>query len=207
MSPTTPKLVEYSKARRQIRDGDLLLWRPTSVWGWLIARLSGSEHCHAAKAARVSVSATRSVLVSIETAEGKGGTAQPLSEQVERYPGKIDVYETNPDGIWQHYDRAASVEWSWRHVPGRPYGMRSLLWLACSYVIGLRVFVRPDADDESNGTKPPHCSGACSMADRIAGGVDPVPGRADLATSPGDLERSPFYRFRFTLIPDAEVSK
>lgn len=209
METPARRYVQYSIARRRIRDGDLLLWRPTSFHGWLIARLTGSEHCHASKAAWVPISLTRSVLVALETAEGKGGTVTPLRDQVERYPGRINVYETNPDNRWPEYDRAASSEWLWRHIPGRRYGLWALVRLALTHMFGLRLFVQPDRDDTTNGTKPPHCSGACSMADRIGGGVDPVNGRADNATAPGDLERSPFYRYRFTLIPDdwAEDSK
>jgi hypothetical protein len=37
------------------------------------------------------------------------------------------------------------------------------------------------------------------MADRIGGGVDPVPHLADRLTEPADLARSPFFRYRFTL--------
>jgi hypothetical protein len=41
------------------------------------------------------------------------------------------------------------------------------------------------------------------MADRVGGGVDPVPDLANRETEPADLARSPFYRYRFTLAPDA----
>ena len=34
-----------------------------------------------------------------------------------------------------------------------------------------------------------------------AGGVDPVPNLADRLTEPGDLARSAFYEYRFTLLP------
>jgi len=37
--------------------------------------------------------------------------------------------------------------------------------------------------------------------DRIGGGVDPVKHLADRLTEPADLARSPFYKYRFTLVP------
>jgi hypothetical protein len=39
------------------------------------------------------------------------------------------------------------------------------------------------------------------MADRLGGGVDPVENLPDRLTEPADLARSPFYRYRFTLLP------
>lgn len=216
MSPDRRRNVEYSQARREIGDADLLLWRPAGLLealrsllrlrigplvGWAIARLSRSEHCHASKASWVGSGDFR-VLMAVETAEGKGGTSQPLSEQVETFPGRIDVYEVNPGNRWPEYDRARSIAWTWRHIPGKPYGLRALLRAGLTLLPWVRLWVQPSREDDANGTKAPHCSAACSMADRIGGRVDPVPGRSDLATEPGDLERSPFYDYRFTLVPD-----
>ena len=62
-----------------------------------------------------------------------------------------------------------------------------------------RLLVAPDLDDAKALDQPPYCSQACVMADRIGGGVDPVPQLADRLTEPADLARSPFYRYRFTL--------
>jgi len=62
----------------------------------------------------------------------------------------------------------------------------------------VRLFVRPETDDAANGTHPPFCSQAVALACR-AGGVDPVPQLADRLTEPGDLARSPFFAYLFTL--------
>ena len=202
MSQTTDnhRLVPYSEARGQIRDADLLLWRPTSWDGWIIAQLTRSEHCHASKAAWEA-----SRLMTLGTEGGKGGIAEPLSEQVAKYPGIIDVYEVNPEGRWHGYDRAASIAWTRNHVVGQKYGWWATIRSGLSRVIVLRWFpyFSPNRDDEANGTKPPNCSAACSMSDRLGGNVDPVENLSDLATEPGDLARSPFYKYRFTLTPDS----
>ena len=55
-------------------------------------------------------------------------------------------------------------------------------------------------DDRAVDRRPPFCSHACAMADRLGGQVDPVPQLSDRLTEPADLARSPFYRYRFTLI-------
>ncbi len=53
----------------------------------------------------------------------------------------------------------------------------------------IRWFVRADVDDRALDRRAPFCSQACAMADRLGGGVDPVPQLADrftewLATRP-----------------------
>jgi hypothetical protein len=65
----------------------------------------------------------------------------------------------------------------------------------------VRWFVKPELDDNAIDRRPPFCSQACAMADRQGGGVDPVKDLADRLTEPADLARSPFYQYRFTLLP------
>ena len=205
MSPTPDnrRYVPFSEAAPQIQDGDLLLWRPhggliARVRGGVVARLTRGEHCHASKAAWKD-----GILTTIGTEEGRGGVEEPLEPLVRRYPGRIDVYETNPGNRWPDYDRVASIAWTRRHV-GEPYGWRATVRCALSRFIFLRwlPWFAPNRDDDANG-RPPNCSALCSMSDHLGGGVDPVPGLADNATEPVNLARSPFYRYRFTLVPNS----
>jgi hypothetical protein len=85
-------------------------------------------------------------------------------------------------------------------ITGRRYGWWSLLWVAMVHLPVVRLLVRPDTDDSANGSLP-FCSQAVARACR-AGGVDPVPNLADRLTEPGDLARSVFFRYRFTLFPE-----
>ena len=195
--------IPFSEAAPRIQDADLLLWRPhggliARIRGWVVAQLTRGEYCHASKAAW-----TDGVLQTIGTEEGRGGIEEPLEPLVKQHPGRIDVYETNPDSL-ARYDRAGSIAWTRRHV-GEPYGWRATLRCALSRAIILRwlPWFAPSTDDEDNGTKPPNCSALCSMSDRIGGGVDPVRGLSDNATEPVNLARSPFYCYRFTLVPDS----
>lgn len=184
------RLVCYGEARGQIRDADLLLFRKRG----LIAVAGRGEHSHAAKAAWWDGD-----LFCLEIRELVGGRAVTLSSQVRRAPGRIDVYEVNPDDRWPEFDRAGSVRLM-RRLAGCRYGYRGLAGAAVLHLPVVRWFVKANVDDQAVDRRPPFCSHACAMADRLGGGVDPVEHLADRLTEPADLARSPFYRYRFTLV-------
>jgi hypothetical protein len=190
-APAEPTLVHYPSVRHHIRDGDLLLFRNRG----LISIAGRGEHCHAAKAAWWG-----NDLFCLEVTGWFGGRAVTLSSQVAQKPGRIEVYEVNPGNRWPQYDRVAAVRFM-RRLCGCPYGYGGLLAAALLHLPLVRWLVRPDLDDAACDRRPPFCSQACAMADRIGGGVDPVPHLADRLTEPADLARSSFYQYRFTLIP------
>jgi hypothetical protein len=183
--------VHYAEARHWICDSDLLLYRSRG----LIASAGRGKHSHAAKAAWWD-----DELFCLEVCEWYGGRAVTLSSQVRRWPGRIDVYQTNPDGRWTQYDPAGAVRFM-RQLSGCHYGWSALLAASLLHLPLARWLVRPCLDDDTLDGRPPFCSEACAMADRLGGGVDPVPNLPDRLTEPADLARSPFYRYRFTLIP------
>ncbi|MGA2621674.1 MAG: hypothetical protein ABSF26_29080 [Thermoguttaceae bacterium] len=186
-----PRLVRYPAVRHHIRDGDLLLLRRRGI----IAVTGRGEHSHAAKAAWWG-----NDLFCLEVREWIGGRAVTLSSQVARWPGRIDVYQANPDNRWPSYNRAGAVR-AMRRLCGCQYGYAALVGAALLHLPVARWFVRPRLDQEAAEGSPPFCSQACSMADRLGGGVDPVENLPDRLTEPADLARSPFYRYRFTLLP------
>ncbi len=185
------KRVSYAEARREIHDGDLLLFRRRGV----ISIAGRGEHSHAAKAAWWD-----DALFCLEVREWVGGRAVTLSSQVRRWPGRIDVYEVNPQGRWPEYDTRGATAFM-RRMAGCDYGYAGVAAAALLHLPIVRWFVRPDVDDRARDRRPPFCSQACATADRIGGGVDPVRHLADRLTEPADLARSPFYRYRFTLQP------
>jgi len=186
-----PRLVSYAKVRQEIHDSDLLLFRS----GGLIAKCGRGVHSHAAKAAWWGED-----LFLLEVLQLAGARAVTLSSQVQRHPGRYDVYETNPGGRWPNYDRAAAARFM-RRLCGCEYGYRGLAAAALLHLPLVRCLLRAEVDDKAADRRPPFCSQACVMADRIGGGVDPVEQLADRLTEPADLARSPFYRYRFTLAP------
>ena len=192
-----PKLVHYPDVRSSILDGDQLLLRRQGVIGSIIASMGRGIHSHAAKAAWWG-----SDLFCLEVREFHGGRAVTLSSQVEKYPGQYDVYEVNPSGRWTGYKRAGSTQFM-RRLCGTEYGYFNLWRAALLHMPVVRCLVKVQtADCECILERiPSFCSQACALADRLGGGVDSVPNLADRLTEPADLARSPFYQYRFTLIP------
>lgn len=189
MTNSTLQLLPYRDARGQIRCGDLLLFRRRG----LISIAGRGDHSHAAKAAWWGED-----LFCLEVREWHGGRAVTLSSQVQRFPGRIDVFEVNPFDRWPHYDRAGASA-VMRRLAGCAYGYAGVAAAALLHLPVVRLFTEPDVHDDAASGRPPFCSSACAMSDRIGGGVDPVPHLADRLTLPADLARSPFYRYRFTL--------
>ena len=181
----------YGDARGLIADSDLLLFRRRG----LISAAGRGTHSHAAKAAW-----WNGDLFCLEVREWKGGRAVTLSSQVRRFPGRIDVYATNPDVRWCEYDRPGATR-VMRRLAGCDYGYYGVLCAALLHLPIVRLLVEANVDDESSTCHPPFCSQACVLSDRVGGGVDPVLHLADGLTLPADLARSPFYQYRFTLNP------
>lgn len=184
------KLVSLTEAARTIRDGDLLLVRRRG----LIAIAGRGVHSHAAKAAWWGGD-----LFCLEVREWHGGRAVTLASQVRKRPGAIDVFRANPCGRWAEYDPQGATKFM-RRLAGCDYGYGAVVGAALVHLPLVRLWVRPEMEDECAERRPPFCSQACAMADRIGGGVDPVPHLADRLTEPADLARSPFYEYAFTLV-------
>lgn len=185
--------ITLAEAIDDIRDGDLLLFRGRGLVARLIGVAGRSEYTHAARAVWWG-----SDLFCCEVRELKGGRAVTLASQVRRFPGAIDVFEANPGGRWREYDRHGAVRYM-RRLAGCDYGYRGVLTAALRHMPLWRFLVAADGDDRRVAIEPPFCSQASTMADRLGGGVDPVPHLADRLTEPADLARSPFFRYRFTL--------
>ena len=190
MDPKQRKFVRLEEARNHIQDADLLLFRRRG----LIAIAGRGEHSHAAKAAWWDDD-----LLCLEIREFKGGRAVTLASQIDRHSGRIDVLEANNSDRWPEFDRTGATKFL-RQLAGCDYGYAALLAAALLHLPLVRLVVKSEIDDTTIDRRPPFCSQACAMADRIGGGVDPVPHLADRLTEPADLARSPFYRYRFTLV-------
>lgn len=261
-------LVPLEQAKREIFSADLLLFRKRGV----ISVAGRGIHSHAAKAAWWG-----NDLFCLEVREFHGGRAVTLESQVNRRPGRIDVFRANADDRWPEYSRRGATALM-RRFAGCDYGYWNVFKTALTHVPGFRFFCRPTMGDDSdrkwlrrffgneaffpgndvdrdaafdwkNRTNrnserdfdpdrapfgpagdvpfwpeeegmdgeedeleagegrgreklsPPYCSEACSIADRLGGGVNPVEFLSDRFTEPADLARSPFYRYLFTLEP------
>ena len=177
----TPKILRVylhlKEAQKRIRDSDLLLFRRRGF----IAIAGRGEHNHAAKAVW-----WENDLFCLEVIWYCGGRAVTLASQVKQNPGRIDVYQANPHNRWPDYDRQQAVR-IMRKVCGQGYGYFGVIAATLLHLPIVRWFVHPDIDDRAIDRRPPFCSQACAMADRL--------------TEPADLARSSFYQYKFTLIP------
>ena len=185
-----PHFVTLADALGTIADSDLLLFRRRG----LISIAGRGTHSHAAKAAWWGDD-----LFCLEVREWHGGRAVTLASQVAKRPGRIDVFHANTGNRWPEYDRARSTILM-RRLAGCDYGYAAVLAAAMLHLPFVRLAVRAELEDSAIDRRPPFCSHACAMADRLGGGVDPVPHLADHQLTPADLAQSPFYEYSFTLV-------
>jgi len=185
--------VRLTQAKGKIRDGDLLLFRGTGLLARLIRVAGRTRYSHAAKAVW-----WHGILFCCEVRELKGGRAVTLASQVRKYSGAIDVFAVNPQERWDSYDRQGAIR-KMLALTGCDYGYLAVLKAALLHLPMVRLLVPPSLCDTQSAVSPPFCSAACATADRVGGKVDPVPHLADHLTEPGDLARSAFYQYRFTL--------
>ncbi len=189
--------LDYASVRQEIWNGDLLLFRKRrfGFMDAMIAVAGRGVYSHAAKAAW-----WKNDLFCIEVREWHGGRAVTLSSQVKRYPERIDVYRPNANNRWPSYSPERSLE-IMRRFAGGDYGYGNVLAAAMTHLPCFRFFMRPDRNDNAPimMKRPPFCSEAVAMAERIGGNVDPIPQLADRFAEPSDLARSPFYEYLFTL--------
>ena len=186
--------VKLSDVAADIRDGDLLLFRGRGAIARLIGVAGRSDYTHAARAVWWG-----NDLFCCEVRELRGGRAVTLESQVRQVPRahrRLRGESLEPlAGVRPPRRRAIHAAAGWlrlRLSRGAPGGAAARAAVAIPGPPGQR---RPDASPD----QPPFCSQASTMADRLGGGVDPVPHLADRLTEPADLARSPFYRYRFTL--------
>ena len=196
MTPDALREITYYSNRSSIWDGDLLLFRPATRLGRLIARAGRSEYCHVGTA----VWACGDLLCCDTRATG--GRRVRLSNLVEAYPGTIDWYRPLYSGSEElgHAKRESVADWVFRRAEGL-YGWGTILKMALLHapVIRWLIDAHEYRDDVAAGSTQPVCSELRSMADRLVGD-DPVPNLADRLTEPGDLARSPMYRYMGTLV-------
>ena len=181
--------MRYCEARPLLADGDVLLFRSRGLIWSLIAVGGRSCYTHAAMAGR-----WRRRVMCVEMTGG-GGRAQALSNLVEQWPGKIDVYRAK--GI-PSVKRLRALDYM-IDVTARPYGSWNLARAAVLHLPLIRCFVSPSLDDSEDDCRPQFCSQAIASAYRSVG-YDLVPNLSDRLTEPGDLARSAMLEYQFTLI-------
>ena len=191
-----PLPIKLMHVRRELRDGDLLLFRGHGLTSRLIRTAGRSEYSHAAM-----VAWCHGLCMCLEMRELRGGRAVTLASQVERFPGCIDAY-TVRGVFWNKFDRHAAVQAMIRRCGGQ-YSYAGLWSAALLHLPFVRLLAKPNLDDVDQGADamPEFCSQAVANAARLGGGIDPVPNTSDRITEPGDLARSHLWEKRWRLLP------
>jgi hypothetical protein len=192
--------VPYRSVRDSIRNGDLLLWEPTNLFGRLISRKTHGPYSHVGSA-----SWAGDVLESHDMLQWNGGMTRNLSTLVRKFPGKAHVYRV------PHLNRQHFFSQLQRRRAGEDYGWNDLFWATIFNDFG---FVSPskrrlkdvDRDKESEAwtdlyhvpvTQPAFCSQGVASDLRNAG-VRVYPELAAWEISPNML--AAISEYRFTLI-------
>ncbi len=187
-----PRLVLYQDLRETVRDGDLLLWRPTSLPGRMI-RLGSSlvrwkwiPYSHASMAAW----GQNGRLYNLEQIQWLGSQHKPLSKLLARYPGSCE--------IWRPVDPSFDGQGAVRQMlwlMGQHYG-----WSTFPRIILRTTFpgLLAPAENSDDPDQPLVCSSAYSFAARTGGGIAPCPQKPDVEVSPADLALSGFARYHAT---------
>jgi hypothetical protein len=171
-------LVHYAGIRREIRDGDILLFRGKSWLSRLICRVTGSPYSHAAI-----VAWWNERLVVLE-AVGKGIVVSRMSIVVGKYSGKVELWTTDENLARTEVIRAA------QRLLGKRYSPYKLVRNLDRLVFGGPRHGEADPD------APPDdfiCSEFVSRVWRT-GGIDLVRDAPDMYTKPSDIAKSPHLR-------------
>ncbi len=88
----------------------------------------------------------------------------------------------------REYDRRGAMR-AMRRLAGCAYGYWGVVTASLLHLPFVRLAAHADVRDAEHTGRPPFCSQACAMSDRLGGGVDPVSHLADRMTLPADLVR------------------
>lgn len=202
-------VIPYCEAYDLLNEGDVLLFRSKSWFGWFIKKYTTSTYSHAAITSR-----HNGIIEIIEFHGITGGVTYNLARAVKQSPGLIDVYRPSP--IWTRIlfngkktsttsiiftpEKARKISNTMRSLTGLPYGWKRIWWFAKKKLVGLRLFYKPEdlMDDNEQEIIYPVCSTAVAYSFSKAG-FDVLKNKADNWTEPGHLALSTNLNKIFTL--------
>lgn len=206
--------VDFAEARELLAEGDVLLFRGTGFWSYFIKKGGYGRYSHVGIASSHGTNGSR-VWECVEFREYKGGRSVNLKTYMEQSNIEIDVYR--PSSIKRIYQYDTEIEQvmpitiglntkavtnAMREMTGLPYGWRRIALLMQMKIPFLRFFysIESISDDTLEHPIYPICSTAVAYSFSKAG-FDLVHNRADRATEPSDIARSPLLSYIFTIRP------
>lgn len=191
-------LVPYDVYRADALDGDVLLWKPHDLIGELIARETNGPYCHASAVVFVHDRPFQSAY-----REGENGFLSPLSAEIRRNSGQIDVYRAPIDAIQRAQIRRHLLDdlggdYAWANIQ---QFVLDASWFGRLFE-GLPWF-RARLQSRRASLERSRTSSICSQHVARAYGrgarYELCPQRSYSRTSPNDLARSPRLKYHATL--------
>ncbi len=217
-------ILPYKEATSCLQEGDVLLFRGTTLVSKLIGSMTETPYSHVGVASYVN--GNQGIWKCIEFREGSfiagmfnsnaagGGRSINLEHIVKQYSELIDVYRpiTIFDRIvfnersrktrsYKKKFNGKKVTRIMEKMTGLPYGWRRIWWMIRHKLLFIRWFNNWKDDlslDELQDIVYPVCSTAVAYAFNI-NGYDLVHNRSDQWTEPGDIAKSPRLNYLFTL--------
>ncbi|MEE9372918.1 MAG: YiiX/YebB-like N1pC/P60 family cysteine hydrolase [Saprospiraceae bacterium] len=171
--------IQYQDIRSNIKDADILLYKGTGLFSYLIKKITRSEYSHAGLAVR-----WNDRLMVME-AVGRGVIVTPLSTNVRKYHGDVEWFQCKEK--ISDEKRLLIIQFAQKEL-GKKYSILGVLWIA--YHILLK---KPFTESESDITsKRLFCSlYVASSYNQASLNLDLARGKPDYLTTPDDIRLSP----------------
>lgn len=171
--------IQYQDVRSDIKDGDVLLYKGTGLFSYLIKKITHSEYSHAGLAVR-----WNDRLMVMEAVR-RGVIVTPLSTNIKKYHGDVEWFRCKEK--ISDEKRLLIINFAQKEL-GKKYSILGVLWVA--YHILLK---KPFTEGESDITsKRLFCSLYVALSYNQASlDLDLARGKPDYLTTPDDIRFSP----------------
>ncbi|HJY64543.1 MAG TPA: YiiX/YebB-like N1pC/P60 family cysteine hydrolase [Ignavibacteria bacterium] len=169
--------IQYLISRKEIKDGDILMYKGKGIISSLIKWFTKSEYSHAG------ITAWWDDRLMVLEAVGKGVVTKTLSKNIRDYHGDIDWYTLKTE--YPELQRKAIVKCAQAEL-GKEYNNRQLYKIALNKIFGIE-FSRYDRERRSRKL---FCSQYVSMVYFKSIELDLKENLASSFTSPDDVAKS-----------------
>lgn len=176
------KELDYAKVRRKLKDGDILLYKGSSLFSWFIKKITRSEFSHSGIVVR-----WNNRLMVMEARDKRGVLVQPLSRSVCYYRGTV-VWYTSKKKLSKK-DRRRMVEYAELEL-GKSYKTGLVVFNLVARLFNITGAGTPDVKTQ---TDKQFCSYYVAQIYNSIG-LDLTPNKNDCFMSPDDIANSKVLR-------------
>lgn len=204
--------INYEQGQSLLKEGDILLFRGSGLFSFIIKRFGQGEYSHAGIASMWRSNGHWRWECS-EFREWMGSRTVDLSHYVSANSGAIDVYRAVSTYYKPYYCEKDKIIKSKRYfldekcvtntmrgMTGLAYGYKRIWYIAQHKIPFLRFLydIKKTVDDTLEEPIYPVCSTAIAYSFSKCG-YDLVPNKSDKYTEPSELSRSSLLSYLFTL--------